>query len=63
MTRFFTDAFNSQGGHTRKITIGRVVKPIPPFSVAVGVPARVIRKRGADGEVGARAPELTKGEP
>jgi len=79
-----------QGGHTRKITIGRdcylgmcvcvlwsadigdgavigsgsvVVKPIPPYSVAVGVPARVIRKRGADGEVGTRAPELTKGAP
>ena len=64
----------SQGGHTRKITLGRdcylgmnvsvvfsaetigegsvigagsvVVKPIPPFSVAVGVPAKVIKKRG-----------------
>lgn len=63
----------TQGGHSRKITIGRdcylgmcvcvlysgdigegsvigsgsvVVKPIPPFSVAVGVPAQVIRKRG-----------------
>lgn len=63
----------NQGGHTRKITIGRdcylgkcvcvlysadigdgsvigsgavVVKTIPPYSVAVGVPARVIRKRG-----------------
>jgi len=62
-----------QGGHTRKVTIGRdayigmgvnimysgdigegsvigagslVVKPIPPYSVAVGVPAKVIRKRG-----------------
>ncbi len=62
-----------QGGHSRKITIGRdcylgkcvcvlwsadigdgsvigsgsvVVKPIPPYSVAVGVPARVIRQRG-----------------
>ena len=23
-----------------------VVKPIPPFSVAVGVPAKVMRKRG-----------------
>lgn len=61
-----------QGGHCRKITIGRdcylgmgvcvlwsgdigdgsvvgsgsvVVKPLPPFSVAVGVPARVIRRR------------------
>jgi len=64
---------SSQGGHSRKVTIGRdcyvgkhvcilysadigegsvvgsgavVVKPIPPYSVAVGVPARVIRKRG-----------------
>ena len=62
-----------QGGHSRKITIGRdsylgmcvcvlcfadigdgsvigagsvVVKTIPPFSVAVGVPAKVIRQRG-----------------
>lgn len=62
-----------QGGHTRKVTIGRdvyvgmgvtimytgdigegsvigagsvVVKPIPPYSVAVGDPAKVIRKRG-----------------
>ena len=62
-----------QGGHTRKVTIGRdcylgmcvcvlysgdigdgsvigsgsvVVKPIPAYSVAVGVPARVIRRRG-----------------
>jgi len=62
-----------QGGHTRRIVIGRdcylgmgvcvlwsadigdgsvigsgsvVVKPIPPYSVAIGVPARVIRKRG-----------------
>ncbi|MBR6789329.1 MAG: acyltransferase [Oscillospiraceae bacterium] len=62
-----------QGGHTRKVTIGRdvyvgmdvtimytgdigegsvigsgsvVVKPIPPYSVAVGCPAKVIRKRG-----------------
>ncbi len=62
-----------QGGHTRKVTIGRdcylgmcvcvlysgdigdgsvigsgsvVVKPIPAYSVAVGVPARVIRGRG-----------------
>ena len=61
-----------QGGHCRKVTIGRdcyigmsttilysadigegsvigsgavVVKPIPPYSVAVGVPAKVIRKR------------------
>jgi acetyltransferase-like isoleucine patch superfamily enzyme len=63
----------SQGGHSRKMTIGRdcylgmnvsvvysadigegsvigagsvVVKTIPPFSVAVGVPAKVMRKRG-----------------
>ena len=63
----------AQGGHTRKVTIGRdcyigmrvtilysadigdgsvigsgavVVKPIPPYSVAVGNPAKVIRKRG-----------------
>jgi acetyltransferase-like isoleucine patch superfamily enzyme len=63
-----------QGGHCRKVTIGRdcylgkcacvlysadigegsvigagavVVKPVPPFSVAVGVPAKVIRQRGA----------------
>lgn len=62
-----------QGGHTRKVTIGRnvyvgmgvtimytgdigegsvigagsvVVKPIPPYSVAVGDPARAIRSRG-----------------
>ncbi|MBQ4051031.1 MAG: hypothetical protein IJD13_05325, partial [Oscillospiraceae bacterium] len=62
-----------QGGHTRKVTIGRdvyvgmgvtimytgdigegsiigagsvVVKPIPPYSVAVGDPAKVIRSRG-----------------
>ena len=62
-----------QGGHMRKVTIGRdcylgmcvcvlysadigegavlgsgsvVVKTIPPYSVAVGVPARVIRQRG-----------------
>jgi galactoside O-acetyltransferase len=62
-----------QGGHSRKVTIGRdcyigkcacvlysadigdgsvigagavVVKSVPPFSVAVGVPARVIRQRG-----------------
>lgn len=62
-----------QGGHTRKIVIGRdcylgmcvcvlwsadigdgsvigsgsvVVKPVPPYSVALGVPARVIRQRG-----------------
>jgi acetyltransferase-like isoleucine patch superfamily enzyme len=64
-----------QGGHSRKITIGRdcylgkcvcvlysadigdgavigsgavVAKTIPPFSVAVGVPAKVIRKRGGE---------------
>jgi len=63
----------SQGGFTRKVSIGRdcylgmnvsvlwsgdigdgsvigsgsvVVKPIPPCSIAVGVPAKVIRKRG-----------------
>jgi acetyltransferase-like isoleucine patch superfamily enzyme len=63
----------AQGGHQRKVTIGRdcylgmrvvvlwsadigegsvvgagsvVVKPVPPYSVAVGVPARVVRKRG-----------------
>lgn len=62
----------SQGGHTRKVTIGRdsylgmnvtvlysadigegsvvgsgsvVVKPLPPYSVAVGNPARIIRSR------------------
>jgi acetyltransferase-like isoleucine patch superfamily enzyme len=62
-----------QGGHSRKVSIGRdcyigmscsilysadimdgsvigsgsvVVKTIPPYSVAVGVPARVIKKRG-----------------
>ena len=62
-----------QGGHTRKVIIGRdsylgmnvcvlysadigegsvvgsgsvVVKPLPPYSVAVGNPAKVIRKRG-----------------
>ena len=62
-----------QGGHTRKVTIGRdcyigmgccilycadvhegsvvgagsvVVRSIPPYSVAVGVPAKIIRKRG-----------------
>ena len=61
-----------QGGHSKKVTIGRdsyigmgvcimysgdvgegsvigahstVVKPIPPYSVAVGTPARVIKKR------------------
>ncbi|MBR6740644.1 MAG: acyltransferase [Clostridia bacterium] len=65
----------SQGGNTRKVTIGRdcylgmsvcvlysadigegsvigsasvVVKPIPPYSVAVGNPAKVIRKRGEE---------------
>lgn len=63
----------SQGGHSKKVTIGRdcylgmnvtvlysadigegsvvgsgtvVVKPLPPYSVAVGNPARIIRKRG-----------------
>lgn len=62
----------TQGGHTRKVTIGRdsylgmnvtvlysadigegsvvgsgavVVKPLPPYSVAVGNPARIIRSR------------------
>ena len=62
-----------QGGHSKKVTIGRdcylgmgvcvmysgdigdgsvigagstVVKPIPPYSVAVGTPAKVIKKRG-----------------
>ena len=62
-----------QGGHCKKVTIGRdvyvgmgvtimytgdigegsvigagavVVKPIPEYSIAVGNPARVIRKRG-----------------
>ncbi len=62
-----------QGGHMKKVTIGRdcylgmgvcvmysgdigdgsvigagstVVKPIPPYSVAVGTPAKVIKKRG-----------------
>lgn len=62
-----------QGGHRRKVTLGRdcylgmgvcvlysgdvgegsvvgagsvVVKPLPPYSVAVGVPAKVIRRRG-----------------
>lgn len=61
-----------QGGHSRKVTIGRdcyigmrvailysgdigegsivgagsvVVKPIPPYSLAVGCPAKVIKKR------------------
>lgn len=64
---------STQGGHTRRVVIGRdcylgmcvcvlysadigegsvigsasaVVKTIPPYSVAVGSPARVIRKRG-----------------
>lgn len=64
---------STQGGNTRKITVGRdcylgmcvcvlysadigegsvigsastVVKSIPPYSVAVGTPARVIRRRG-----------------
>lgn len=68
-----TKSIISQGGHSRKMTIGRdcyigksvsivysadigdgsvvgagsvVVKSVPPYSVAVGVPARVIRKRG-----------------
>lgn len=68
-----TKTIYSQGGHSRKIVIGKdcyigknvcvvysadigdgsvigagsvVVKTIPPFSVAVGVPAKVIRKRG-----------------
>lgn len=63
----------AQGGHSRKVTIGRdsyigmnvtilysadigegsvvgsgavVVKPLEPYSVAVGNPARVLRKRG-----------------
>ncbi len=63
-----------QGGHCRRICIGRdcylgmcvcvlysadigegsvigagsvVVKPVPPWSVAVGVPAKVIRRRGS----------------
>jgi len=67
------DTIINQGGHTRKVTIGRdcyigmgccvvysadvgdgsvvgsgsvVVHTIPPYSVAVGVPAKVIRKRG-----------------
>lgn len=67
------DKIINQGGHMRKITIGRdcyigmsscvlfsadihegsvigsgsvVVHTIPPYSVAVGVPAKVIRKRG-----------------
>lgn len=67
------DYIINQGGHSRKVTIGKdsylgmnvcvlysadigdgsvigsgsvVVKPIPPYSVAVGNPAKVIRKRG-----------------
>ena len=63
----------AQGGHQRKVTLGRdcyigmnvavlwsadigagavvgagsvVVQPIPPYAVAVGVPARVVKKRG-----------------
>lgn len=67
------DYIINQGGHTRKVTIGKdaylgmnvcvlysadvgqgsvigsgsvVVKSIPPYSVAVGNPAKVIRKRG-----------------
>lgn len=69
------DYIINQGGHMRKITIGKdvylgmrvcvlysadigdgsvigagsvVVKPVPPFSVAVGNPAHVIRKRRSD---------------
>lgn len=75
-SHIFEDAsrtISSQGGHTRKVTIGRdtylgmcvcvlysadigegcvvgsastVVKTLPPYSVAVGTPARVIRTRG-----------------
>lgn len=75
-SHIFEDAtvpIKKQGGHTRKVTIGRdcylgmnvsvlysadigdgsvvgagsvVVKPLEPGSVAVGNPARVIRKRG-----------------
>ena len=68
----------TQGGHSKKVTIGRdsylgmnvcvlysadigegsvigsgavVVKPLEPYSVAVGNPARVIRKRGAAKEI------------
>lgn len=67
------DYIINQGGHSKKVTIGKdsylgmnvcvlysadigdgsvigsgsvVVKPIPPYSVAVGNPAKVIRKRG-----------------
>ncbi len=81
-----------QGGHTRKVVIGRdcylgmgvcvlwsgdigdgavigsgsvVVKPIPPFSVAVGVPAHVIRTRGGASTVdpGERASRLINEAP
>lgn len=75
-SHIFEDPNNNiinQGGHTRKVTIGRdcyigmnvtilysadigdgsvvgsgavVVKPLEPMSVAVGNPARVLRKRG-----------------
>ena len=71
-----------QGGHSRRITIGRdcylgmcvcvlwsadigdgavvgagsvVVKSVPPYQVAVGVPARVIRRRGTGGSAAVRA--------
>ena len=67
------DKIINQGGHSRKVTIGKdsyigmnscvlycadigegsvvgsgsvVVHTVPPYSVAVGVPAKVIRKRG-----------------
>jgi acetyltransferase-like isoleucine patch superfamily enzyme len=66
----------SQGGHMRRIVIGRdcylgmgvcvlgsadigegsvvgagavVVRPVPPFTVVAGVPARAIRRRGGSG--------------
>ena len=69
-------ALLQQGGHSRKVSIGRdvyigmgvcvmysadigdgsvigagsvVVKPIPPYSVAVGNPAKVIRERKGNG--------------